>query len=156
MYVRESIVTGLPIIDYADILYINSKASLLKELQRVQNKCLKTCLKLHLLIPSNSVHAEAELPLLSDRRIYHIRLLAFKRVHKGKEYIQSVTRTIRANVAPLLKYLIIHATSYEHSPEVICAQVWNRQPPNVRMVETIGEYKSLAKDVLVGLIPKIV
>ena len=38
---------ALPVIDYCDILYNGGTVDLLEELQRVQNKCLKTCFGVH-------------------------------------------------------------------------------------------------------------
>ena len=42
----------LPVIDYADVLYASSNVDILEELQRVQNKSLKICLKKHILTPT--------------------------------------------------------------------------------------------------------
>ena len=69
----------LPVIDYCDVLYCKAPTTILEELQRVQNKCLKTCLSKHILTPTEEVHALAGLPMLSERRKFHTLVYAYKR-----------------------------------------------------------------------------
>ena len=76
----------LPVIDYADVIYMNTHVDLLEALQRAQSKCLKTCLSLNILTATNTVHKLAKLRLLEDRRAYHLKLMAFKRVQAGTKY----------------------------------------------------------------------
>ena len=146
----------LPLIDYADILYGAANADLLKLLQRKQNKCIKTCLGLNILTPTDTVHASANLPLLSERRSYHTKLLAYKRSRLGGRYIQVVNRPTRTNASPLLMYHTIHSAAYEKSPEVICSRLWNEQDPAIRATQTAEAYKILMKQLMLDSIPEII
>ena len=100
----------LPVIDYCDILYTNSNIAALEELQRLQNKCLKTCLIKHILTSTEIIHGETLLPFLSQRRNYHCKLYAFKRAQLDK-YLAKKVRETRFSSAPVLKYDIIHSTA---------------------------------------------
>ena len=144
----------LPGIDYCDILYVNSSITLLEELQRLQNKCLKTCLFKHLLTPTEIVHSEANLPTLHERRKYLCKLYAFKRAQTEK-YVEKKLRVIRFSNAPSLAYSIIHCTAYEHSPLVTLAQCWNALSPDTRNIADIQEFKTQMKEVLGATIPVV-
>ena len=121
------------VIDYCDILYVGAKSETLDELQRLQNKCLKTCLSKHILTPTELVHAEAQLPTLKNRRIYHAKIYAFKR-STNINFRETKLRVTRLSSAPLLHYSKISCASYEHSPEVLCAQTWNSLSPDLRNI----------------------
>ena len=144
----------LPVIDYCDILYAGSNVDLLARLQRVQNKCLKTCLDLHILTPTELVHATANLPTLENRRIYHIKIYSFKRAQNPK-FLEKKIRITRLSTAPLLKYSKINCAAYSKCPEVLCAQTWNSLEPDLRNIEEMEEFKNLAKSVLKDTIPTI-
>ena len=145
----------LPVIDYCDILYTNSNATALEELQRLQNKCLKTCLFKHILTPTEVVHGETHLPMLLERRHYHCKLYAFKRAQLDK-YLAQKARTTRFSSAPVLKYNIIHCTSYENSPSVTLAQCWNALDPETRNVIDYTVFKKKMSDDLEKTVPVIV
>ena len=101
------------------------------------------------------MHREAKLPMLRARRDYHLKLMAFKRVHAGDKYIKTCERATRATQAPLLFYHIIHCTAYEKSPQVASGQIWNELPPDVRSLNILNEFKSKAKIVMESTIPKV-
>ena len=134
----------LPLFDYADVLYHGANGDILDRLQRIQNRCLKYCLKLPILTSTNIVHQLADLPKLCDRRLYHAKLYGFKR-SKKEEFINVRPRITRIATAPLLYYDIIHASSYENSVEVFTAQAWNALPPSARDTESISSFKKLMK-----------
>ena len=130
----------LSAIDYCDILYVGAKKGSLDELQRLQNKCLKTCLAKHILTPTEQVHALANLPTLFNRRVYHTRTYAHKRA-KNPIFRRQNVRETRQSSAPVLAYSIIKCSSYEHSPEVICAQEWNALVPELRNIDDYDLFK---------------
>ena len=145
----------LPVIDYCDILYMNSNVTNLEELQRLQNKCLKTCLFKHILTPTEVVHGETKLPMLTERRNYHCKLYAFKRAQQ-EEYLAKKPRTTRFSSAPVLKYNIIHSASYENSPAVSLAQSWNALKPEIRNVIDPTVFKKKMQEDLLKTVPVIV
>ena len=137
----------IPLIDYADVLYNGVVEDYKLKLQRVQSKCLKICEKVHRLTATTGIHKTTNMPLLKDRREYHMKLLAFKRAQIPK-YRRTVTRATRLADGPVLMYYTIHSNAYEHSVEVQCAWSWNAIQPYLRNIETIDEFKNLAKIVL--------
>ena len=70
---------ALLVIDYCDILYNGANVDVLNELQRLQNRCLKFCLKKSVLTSTDYIHQEVKLPMLAERRTYHARVYGFKR-----------------------------------------------------------------------------
>ena len=143
----------LPVIDYCDILYAGTNVVVLDTLQRVQNKCLKTCMGMHILTATEKVHADAKMPTLENRRKYHIKLYGYKRAQNPK-FLEHKTRTTRLSTAPLLKYSKLNCAAYRNCPEVLCAQTWNSLKPNLRNIDDFSEFKNLAKTVLLDTIPK--
>ena len=141
-----------PVLDYCDILYMKGNSDLLEELQRVQNKCLKTCYGDHILTATELVHAKARLPMLSHRREYHARLHAFKH-SKDDRFNQNKVRNTRNNMAPLLKYSHIHCVAYEKSVEVLCAREWNALNVKTRNIEGLEDFKKEMKILLENTIP---
>ena len=143
---------ALPVLDYCDILYMKGNSDLLDELQRVQNKCLKTCYGDHLLTATELVHAKAKLPMLSQRRIFHARIYAFKR-SSNEKYVQPKVRNTRYNMAPILKYSHIHCAAYEKSVEVVCAREWNALNVKTRSLDNMDDFKKQMKTLLENTIP---
>ena len=141
----------LPLFDYADILYHGANDDILERLQRVQNRCLKYCLKLPVLTSTNVVHQLADLPKLHDRRIYHARVYGFKRSRK-EEFLNIRPRNTRIAIAPLLNYGTIHVRSYEKSIEVFIAQTWNALTPHEREIEAISSFKTSMKEKMKDII----
>lgn len=144
----------LPIMDYCDILYVGAKVEVLEILQRLQNKCLKTCMGMHILTATQLVHAEPQLSTLDNRRKYHVKMYGFKRAQNSK-FLETKTRTTRLSTAPLLKYQKLNSTSYSNSPEVLWAQSRNSLKADVRNIKSNEEFKILAKKILKGTIPAI-
>ena len=143
----------IPVLDYADILYNGANSDLLILIQRLQNRCLKFCLKMPVLTSTDYVHQETNLPMLIERRNYHARILGFKR-SKFPTKCVSVNRQTRANQAPLLKYHLIHCAAYERSIEVDVSRKFNKLSPVIRSIDTIAEFKREMKIILKNTIPK--
>ena len=144
---------ALPVIDYSDILYNGANADLLLDLQRIQNRCLKHCLKLPMLSSTDYVHQQAGLPMLNERRSYHAKIQGFKSAKKTENCATNAYRT-RAFTAPVLKYNVIHTAAYQRSLEVYVSQTWNALNPDMRNTESISQFKKLAKKILADTIPK--
>ena len=68
----------VPFLDYGDILFINASIELLNKLQRLQNKCLRICLRAHPQTPTFFLHQETKTAPLHDRRKAHLRSFMFK------------------------------------------------------------------------------
>ena len=141
-----------PVIDYCDVIYASTSSGILDELQRLQNKCLKTCLFKHILTPTELVHAEAHMPTLEVRRKFHTKIQAKKR-SMNIDYLEIPFRPTRFNAAPVLKYSTIKCAAYEKSPGVRMAQLWNSLDMDLRLLEECNRFKALAKDEMNSTIP---
>ena len=69
----------VPFLDYGDILLINASIELLNKLQRLQNKCLRICLRAQLQTPTFFLHQETKTAPLHDRRKAHLKTLCLNR-----------------------------------------------------------------------------
>ena len=76
-YISESMAKTIyktlivPYLDYGDVLFINASRELLIKLQRLQNKCLRICLRTHPRTPLNLIHQLTRVSLLETRRKAH-------------------------------------------------------------------------------------
>ena len=134
----------LPIIDQGDILYIKSNKQLLMKLQRLQNKCLKTCLKLNIRTPTEQIHQITGMPYLEDRREAHIRNFAYKRSRK-ENYIDKELKNTRMWKAPVLKRLSSNCIAYDRSIRELTAKAWNPLDDKIRNLETYKLFKYKTK-----------
>ena len=134
----------LPIIDQGDFLYIKSNKQLLMKLQRLQNKCLKTCLKLNIRTPTEQIHQITGMPYLEDRREAHIRNFAYKRSRKDK-YIDKELKNTRMWRAPVLKRLSSNCIAYDRSIRELTAKAWNPLDDKIRNLETYKLFKYKTK-----------
>ena len=142
----------LPVVDYCDVLYVNAKVDLLNQLQRIQNRCLKTCLDKHLLYSTEAIHAETNLPMLEERRKHHVRIYAYKR-SRLEQFREIRMRETRLSTAPILKYSKPNCSSYEGCPEVLCAQTWNSLSVEVRNTITKEKFVEVSEKMMLATIP---
>ena len=68
----------LPLIDYGDVLYDGSNQSLLKKIQMLQNRCLRTCVYKNYHIAVDELHAICTVTPLNILGIMHLKLFMFK------------------------------------------------------------------------------
>ena len=97
----------LPKVDYGDIIYTNANNFLWTKLQRAQNRCIKICLKVNRRTATDVIHARVRLPKLSDRRLAHQKILAFKR-SKQSRYLDQRYLSTRLRDGPVLKVDMLH------------------------------------------------
>ena len=65
-------------------------------------------------------------------------------------------RVTRQSSAPVLAYSIVKCASYEHSPEVLCAQEWNALSQITRNIVDFEVFKREMKMKLSASIPVLV
>ena len=82
-YISEYMATTIyktpivPYLDYGDVLFINASRERLNKLQRLQNKCLRICLRTHPRTSVNQIHHLTRVSLLEARRKAHLRNFMF-------------------------------------------------------------------------------
>ena len=144
----------LPIIDYGDIMYTNANNFLLTKLQRAQNRCIKICLKVNRRTATDVIHARVRLPKLSDRRLAHQKILAFKR-SKQSRYLDQRYLSTRLRDGPVLKVDMLHSEIYKKSVEYSTGVLWNALDVRVRNIDSLHTFKMLVKSELYNTIPII-
>ena len=145
--------TILPYFDYADILFLTTAETHLKPLQYAQNHCLKICLKYPHLTDTITVHREAKVNLLKDRRYGHLLNYMYVRAHCDT-YRDIRVRPTRAFSAPMCKVIHANGLSYENSVEFFGATSWNSLTTTRRNAESIDIFKNQTKIELQELIPE--
>ena len=141
----------LPIIDYGDIIYTNANNFLLTKLQRAQNRCIKICLKVNRRTATDVIHARVRLPKLSDRRLAHQKILAFKRL-KQSRYLDQRYLSTRLRDGPVLKVDMLHSEIYRKSVEYSTGVLWNALDVGVRNIDSLHTFKMLVKSELYNTI----
>ena len=86
-----------------------------------------------------------------ERRKAHTKICAYKRSQQER-FIVKAARNSRLNEGRVLKYMTIHCSAYEKSPEVTCAQSWNAQKAHIRLTDTLIAYKNLVKQAMLDTI----
>ena len=137
----------LPYLDYCDIIYAQGDKSALEKLQRLQNRCLRICLKEGPTSSRATLHKNAKTAILEDRREVHtlnfmcgrkniINLVDNREVHT------------RAHDGLLFKVNKFNLVAYKRSIEYTGALKWNALPVGVRQVEDPFRFKNLQKKAL--------
>jgi hypothetical protein len=125
----------LPYLDYGDVVYMGGNSALLEKIQRLQNRALKVALRLEKRYPTNLLHKQTKISLLSERRDVHLAVMAH-RMTKDKKHLLVSTRDTRAGDAPLLKTKLVRKTAYSRSVEAMAAKKWNNLPVETRRTQS--------------------
>ena len=134
----------LPYFDYGDVIYCKSANRDLDKLQRLQNRCLKICMRQERNFSTDRAHKLASTPFLVDRRKAHV--LNFMYVRKGKRHLLN-TREIRtrAHDAPLFNVTIPRCEAYKRSVGYFGAVEWNNLSPEERNIDLFLAFKYTQK-----------
>ena len=92
----------LPYFDYCDVIYQGAGKELLHKLQRLQNKCLKTCLTLTKTHGTDEVHTLAKCVRLENRRKAHVCKFMYLRQSR-RELMNDREIHTRLHDAPVFK-----------------------------------------------------
>ena len=137
----------LPYLDYCDIIYAQGDKAALEKLQRLQNRCLRVCLKENPTSPRTTLHKNAKLAVLEDRRDVHLsNFMCGKR--KDPRLIDDKEVHTRAHDGLLFKVPAYNLVAYKRSVEYTGALKWNAQMVNMRQVDDPFKFKNLQKRAL--------
>ena len=134
----------LPYVDYCDIIYHSACSNSLDNIQRLQNKCLKTCLSMHKLCSTEEVHSAAKCSLLELRRETH--MLNFMFIRQKREKLMD-TRNIRTRLhdAPVFKTDFPHKETYKRAVKYTGSLLWNELPVSTRQIDNLAVLKYYQK-----------
>ena len=137
----------LPYFDYCDIIYHSACASDLSMLQRLQNKCLKTCLGLQRLCETKVVHSLAGCAYLDKRREMHMCNFMFTRKTKPAQLDTRPINT-RLHDAPIFQVSFPHKETFKRSVKYSGAKLWNELPVELRQLDDLTAFKFRQKRAL--------
>ena len=104
----------LPYFDYCDVVYHGANAGDLEKLQRLQNKCLKTCLGVHQLYETKEAHRRTKCSYLKPRRNAHLCNFMYQRQSRIDLLDNRDIRT-RNHDAPVFKVDFLNKESLKRS-----------------------------------------
>ena len=130
----------LPYFDYADIVYDRARQLDLDKLQRVQNKCLKTCILSDIRTDTDYVHQHTKVPKLENRRKVHLRNFMFQ-MKSNENLLCSTDICTRLRDAPLFKTKIPRCEAYKRSVIYNGAVEWNSLSAELRNIDLLLTFK---------------
>ena len=137
----------LPYFDYCDVIYQTTCMSDLDKLQRLQNKCLKTCLGLNRLHNTKEVHSMAKCAYLGPRRKGHVCNFMYKRQSKA-ELMDGRNINTRQHDAPLFRVTHPSKEAFKRSVQYAGSLMWNELPVNVRLLDNYIVFKARQKSLM--------
>ena len=134
----------LPYFDYADIIYANSYKKDLDKVQRMQNRCLKICLRAEARIDTDLLHSMSKIPKLSLRWRTHVNNFMYQRQSKVNLLDIKPVNT-RARDATMFKVLTPKLEAYKRSLAYHGSVQWNALPSAERNVDGLLTFKTIQK-----------
>ena len=142
----------LPFFDYGDVIYHETNPRVCDKLQKLQNRALRVCLKAHSRENVETLHANAKIPMLFNRRNAHVCNYAHHRA-QNISYLTVNQLTTRAHDAPLLKEIVPNYKVVKNAPAYKTAKAWNSLPVPTRLIVDRDAFKHKQKHWLYSTIP---
>ena len=139
---------------YADVIFHNAPNKDIDKLQKLQNKCLKICMRRDRRSSTDVTHKLANVPFLKDRREAHVLNFMYNRKRKVQLLNNREIRT-RAHDAPLFNVAIPRCEAYKRSVGYFGATMWNELPPARRNKATFLGFKYLQKEMMLSPLSRI-
>ena len=142
----------LPYLDYGDIFYMSANEEHLDEIRKLQYRALRICLKANIRTPRVELLNRANIPLLSYRRIAHLRNYMFKR-KRVEDYLDKSDIKTRAHAAPLFIIPKSDTKTLDRSILVKGGKEWNSLTVQTRNIKSYDSFKLTQKRWLWDKIP---
>ena len=137
----------LPIMEYGNILYLNSSSKNLNKLQRLQNQCLKISLNLDKNTNTNMVHKMSNLNYLSERRSLQLIKHMFIRT-KNQKFIETANldrAQTRSCTVPKLHIPKFRSSLAKKSLVYHGSITWNNLNQNIKKITFKKQFNSKIK-----------
>ena len=149
----------LPILDYADVCYLDVTEELLNKLERLQNLAIRFIYGLRKYDHVSQFRAQLDWLPIRLRRDMHILSLLFKILNYPNfpSYLRSrfnilptPTRSRRSCVIPTLDIPKSNTKFFQKSFSVYAASLWNKLPKSIQRSPSIVTFKSQLKKYLLA------
>ena len=136
----------LPIFDFAGFLLVSCTLGQKRELRKLQNRGIRTCLLYHRRdhISIQRLHNEFKILSLEQRRRIQLLKLLFYR-SKNPALLKVPIRATRGNVKVKFDVMSRTTTKYLNSPFIRGTSLWDELPFIIQRVEKMYEFKKLLK-----------
>ncbi|KAG7310166.1 hypothetical protein JYU34_004718 [Plutella xylostella] len=145
----------LPILDYADVCYLDLTEALLNKLERLQNTCIRFIFGLRKYDHVSGYRAKLKWLPIRDRRNLRILCLLFSILHEpnSPSYLKSMfnflsdthNRHLRSSHNLLLS-LPLHRSGFMlNSFSVTAVRLWNDLPESIRKAPSRPLFKSMVR-----------
>ena len=150
--------TILPVLDYCSYLNNGLTNAVQQRLQRVQNRCLRVCLKTNRRHRVTDLHSGCRVDYLDVRADLQLLLLIRKYIYSdahaaedfgivSKVAIENGVRTRSIDRMELI-YPTDNKISYRRCPLYRGIDLWNKLPPTCRTNPSVDSFKLQAKSIL--------
>ena len=130
----------LPYFDYADIVFDKANQNNLDKLQRMQNRCLKICLRSDIRTDTDLIHSTVKTAKLEYRRKAHLRSFMYSKLG-DESLIDDLPINTRSRDAPLFKVSTPNLEVFKKSVKYNGAVEWNNLPIDLRSANHILSFK---------------
>ena len=134
----------LPMFDFAGFMLISCTLGQKRELRKLQNRGIRTCLlynrRDHIPIPR--LHNEIKVLSLEQRRQIQLLKLLFHR-SKKQRHLKISARTTRGNMKVKFDIMSRTTTKYLNSPFLRGTVLWDKLPAEIQKTETIYKFKKM-------------
>ena len=136
----------LPIFDFAGFMLTSCTVGQKRELRKLQNRGIRTCLLYHRRehISIQRLHNEFKIISLEQRRQVQLLKLIFVR-SKNQTYLKVSVRETRGNVKVKFDIMSRTTTKYLNSPFLRGTVLWDKLPVETQKAESMYEFKRLLK-----------
>ena len=137
----------LPVLEYGAEIIDSGGATLVKELQTIQNHCLRACLKIWdpRSISIEELHKECSTKMLKRRRC-DILLCRMYRIAQQSDNVLVPLRVLRGNDKIKLKVQRPKGESYRKSPKYRGFLAWNKLKPDVQHLDSYVKFVCKVKN----------
>ena len=141
----------LPYLDYGDIFYMSANDDHLEDINKLQYRALRVCLRANIYTPRVELLARANLPLLAFRCMAHLRNYMYKG-SKIETYLDKANIRTRAHAAPLFKIPKSDTKTFDKSILVKGGTEWNSLSVQ-RNAKSYESFKLSQKKWLYSMVP---
>ena len=136
----------LPIFDYSSFLLLSCNLGQKRELQRIQNSCIRSCLLYNHIehVTIYRLHQEIKVVSLEQRRQIHCLILMY-RLSRKERYVKRTNVNTRGNVKVKFKLMTKCSGKYLSSPLYRGSQLWDKLEKDTQDLQNVKQVSNLIR-----------